>query len=168
MTGTGHQVTLQQRWSVLYWVGTWREDLEELSVRIAGAADAEAISALLFAFNGEALDTVALARRLVEVGETETVFLAGREAEPAGLLVLRTVPTLSGPEDWAEITEMYVREGARRRGVGRTLVEAALDYARRRGCTEVHLLVDPENQPALAFYRALGFCHDSWEMRQRL
>lgn len=148
--------------------------MEEVSVRIAGAWDAAArrdaavISALLFEFNGEALDAEALARRLQEVAGLETVFLVEGKQEPLGLLVLRTVPTLSGPGDWAEITELYVREGARRRGAGRALVEAALDYARRRGCTEVHLLVDPENEPALAFYGALGFCRDSWEMRRYL
>ncbi|MFN2290939.1 MAG: hypothetical protein ACK2UC_07110 [Anaerolineae bacterium] len=32
----------------------------------------------------------------------------------------------------------------------------------------LHLLVDPENEAALAFYEALGFCRDSWEMRRAL
>lgn len=166
-----------------------REELvEEVRVRIAGAGDAAmqdaaardaaaqdaaareagAISALLIEFNGEGLDARALARRLVEVRGLETVFLAERGDEAVGLLVLRTAPTLSSPEDWAEVTEMYVRPGSRRRGAGRALARAALEYARQRGCTEVHLLVDPENEPALAFYRAMGFCQDSWEMLRRL
>jgi len=152
--------------------------MEEVRVRIAGgqdtgagdaaARDAGAISALLFEFNREGLEAEALARRLVEVRGLETVFLAERSHEPLGVLVLRTVPTLSEPEDWAEITELYVRPAARRQGIGRALMGAALEYARRRGCTEIHLLVDPENEPALAFYRATGFHQDSWEMRRRL
>ncbi|MEJ2211059.1 MAG: GNAT family N-acetyltransferase [Anaerolineae bacterium] len=144
-----------------------------MKVRIAGAGDAPerdaaAISALLFEFNGEGLDAEALARRLVEVRGLETVFLAERGREAVGLLVLRTVPTLSDAEDWAEITELYVRREARRQGVGRALMQAAIEYARRQGCAEIHLLVDPENESALAFYRATGFCQDSWEMRRRL
>lgn len=157
--------------------------MEEVRVRIAGVdhaaardaaapdasvQDAGAISAMLFEFNGEGLDAGALARRLVEVRGLETVFLAEQGNEALGLLVLRTVPTLSDPQDWAEITELYVRPAAQCRGVGRALMAAALEYARHRGCTEVHLLVDPENEPALAFYRALGFCQDSWEMRRQI
>lgn len=96
----------------------------------------------------------------------ETAFLGEWEGEAAGLLVLRTVPTLSGADDWAEITEMYVRPQFRRRGIGRALVEAALDCGRRRGCREFHLLVDPSNEAGQAFYAKLGFRVDSWEMRR--
>ena len=63
---------------------------------------------------------------------------------------------------------MFVRPGARRQGVGRALMEAAVEYARGRGCAVVHLLVDPENEPAQAFYRAAGFERDSCEMQRRL
>jgi ribosomal protein S18 acetylase RimI-like enzyme len=47
-------------------------------------------------------------------------------------------------------------------------MEAAMEYGRQRGCTEMHLLIDPENQVGLSFYKALGFRRDSWEMRRRL
>jgi ribosomal protein S18 acetylase RimI-like enzyme len=138
------------------------------AVRVARCADAPAISGLLYEFNGEALSSKELARRMEQVEGLETVFLGELGGLPVGLLVLRTVPTLSGPEDWAEVTELYVRPASRRRGVGRALVGAATQFARRRGCSEVHLLVDPENMAALSFYQALGFQRDSWEMRQRL
>lgn len=83
-------------------------------VRIADATDAVAISDLLFEFNGEGLPAADLAQRMAEVQGLETVFLGEWGGELAGLLVLRTAPTLSGPEDWAEITELYVRpEGGR-------------------------------------------------------
>ncbi len=101
-----------------------------------------------------------------EVQGLETAFLGEWEGEAAGLLVLRTAPTLSGAEDWAEITEIYVRPQFRRRGIGRALAEAALEYGRKRGCREFHLLVDPSNETGQAFYAALGFQVDSWEMRR--
>lgn len=135
--------------------------MQEVGVRRAGAVDAAAISALLLEFNGEALASEVLGQRMAAAEGSETVFLAEQATKPVGLLMLRIVPTLSGPQDWTEITEMYVSEAARRQGVGRALVETALDYARGQGCTEVHLLVDPGNKPTLAFYRALGFWQDS-------
>ncbi len=90
-----------------------------VSVRIAGLGDAEAISNLLFEFNGEGLSPDELAGRMAEVEGLETVFVGEWHGSPAGLLVLRTAPTVSGPEDWAEITELYVRPGARRPAAGR-------------------------------------------------
>ncbi len=140
----------------------------DLVVRIGVVADAPSISNLLYEFNGEALSPSALAERMQEVQDLEAAFLAELDGTAVGLLVLRTVPTLSDPQDWAEITEMYVRPNSRRRGVGRALIEAAIKHARRHGCTEVHLLVDPANRTGLSFYEAVGFSRDSWEMRREL
>ncbi len=136
------------------------------TVRAAGPADAPAVAALLIEFNGEGLPAEALARRMEEVQGLETAFLGEWDGEAAGLLVLRIAPTLSGAEPWAEITEMVVRPQFRRRGIGRALVEAALDCGRQRGCREFHLLVDPSNLAGQAFYTELGFQADSWEMRR--
>jgi len=142
--------------------------MDELVTRIADIADASSISNLLHEFNGEALPPPALVERMQEVQDLETAFIADLDGAAAGLLVLRTVPTLSDSQDWAEITEMYVRPALRRRGVGRVLIEAAIEHARRHGCTEVHLLVDPANKTAIAFYEAVRFCRDSWEMLREL
>jgi ribosomal protein S18 acetylase RimI-like enzyme len=142
--------------------------MDEPAVQIATPADAPSISDLLYEFNGEALPPAELAERMEQAQGLETVFLGELAGRLAGLLVLRTVPTLSEPEDWAEITELYVRPAARRRGVGKALVEAVIQYAQSRGCTQVHLLFDPENRAALSFYTAVGFHRDSWEMRRRI
>ena len=138
------------------------------TVRIAGPSDASRLSALLYAFNGEALAPEELAQRMLQARGLETAFLGELDGVLAGILVLRTVPTLSGPEDWAEITELYVQPSGRRRGVGTALVEAAAEVARDRGCSELHLLVSPGNTPALSFYETVGFSRDSWDMRRRL
>lgn len=46
---------------------------------------------------------------------------------------------------------------AQGRGAGRRLVQAALDSLAAAGCAGVHVGVDPRNEPALGFYRRLGF-----------
>ena len=142
--------------------------MSHVTIRAAGTPDAAAVSALLCEFNGEGLSPQALTRRMGEVGDLETAFVGAWDDLAAGVLVLRTAPTLSGPDDWAEITEMYVRPSFRRRGIGRALVEAAVAHGRERGCRELHLLVDPQNVEAQAFYRALGLELDSWEMKREL
>jgi ribosomal protein S18 acetylase RimI-like enzyme len=133
---------------------------------IGGPADVPAICDLLYEYTGEALPAKDLARRLEEARGLETVFLAEVDGTLAGLLVLRTVPTLSGAGGRVEITELYVRPGARRRGVGTALVNAAVEYSRSCNRTGMHLLVDPANEGAHCFYGTLGFRRDSWDMRR--
>jgi ribosomal protein S18 acetylase RimI-like enzyme len=136
--------------------------------RIATPADAAAISSLLFEFNQEALSPEELGQRMEQARGLETVFLGELDGGLAGLLVLRTAPTVASAQDWAEITELYVQPASRRRGVGKALIDEALAHARDLGCTEVHLLVDPKNTPALSFYQAVGFHRGSWELVQEL
>jgi len=137
-------------------------------VRRAGLEDAGVVHTLLFEFNGEALQPGALARRMLQVTGLETLFLAEQGGIPAGLLVLRIVPTISDAEDCAEITELYVRAPFQRQGIGTALVCAAVEHGRERGCVELSLLVDPANVEAQAFYQAVGFCRDSCRMRRRV
>ena len=60
---------------------------------------------------------------------------------------------------WVE--DMVVSGDYRGTGLGRTLLEAALEWARGKGATRAQLLVDMENQPAIGYYRHLG-----WETTQ--
>jgi len=59
----------------------------------------------------------------------------------------------------ARLYSIAVDPGARGQGLGRRLVEAALDLARERGAGILRLEVRVDNASAIALYRALGF-HD--------
>jgi ribosomal-protein-alanine N-acetyltransferase len=59
--------------------------------------------------------------------------------------------------DEAEILNLAVAQGSRRRGEGGTLLEAALEQFRARGVTRVFLEVRDSNAAALAFYGKHGF-----------
>lgn len=59
--------------------------------------------------------------------------------------------------DEGSITNIAVRPDLRRRGLGRTVVEALLDRAQAAGVVNVYLEVRVSNEPALALYRSLGF-----------
>lgn len=84
--------------------------------------------------------------------EADGVFGFLVEAEdPAGVLICRKVATE------AEILTVGVAPWARRRGVGRALMVAAIGVAQASGACEVFLEVDVDNAPAVTLYEGLGF-----------
>jgi ribosomal protein S18 acetylase RimI-like enzyme len=66
----------------------------------------------------------------------------------------------TGADDcWLE--DLFVADRARRSGLGRALVDAALDRARERGCGRIELDVDDDNEAAIALYESMGFSFKS-------
>ena len=132
----------------------------DASVRLAGPDDAEAIAQLLHDFNGEFGDPtpgpVVLAdrvRRLLVDGDV-TVLLGGAAH---GVAVLRFRPSFwTGALD-CYLEELYVVPDRRGQGLGRALMEAAIDHARRKGATHMDLGTGEEDVAARALYEGLGF-----------
>lgn len=93
-------------------------------------------------------------RELLAAGEI-TVLLAGNG--PHGLAVLRFRPSL-----WTEalecyLAELYVVPDRRRGGLGRALMEAAIELARREGADYMDLGTSEDDVAARALYESLGF-----------
>ena len=55
---------------------------------------------------------------------------------------------------------LMVAVSHRRRGIGRALLEAAVEWARGAGVRKLELHVFPYNEPALALYEAFGFLRE--------
>ena len=60
--------------------------------------------------------------------------------------------------DEGQITNVATHPAARRRGYARAVLAALFAEARRRGVASVTLEVRASNAPAIALYRAFGFC----------
>jgi ribosomal protein S18 acetylase RimI-like enzyme len=130
-------------------------------VRRAGAADAKAVGRLLHDFNTEFDDVTpgpkALADRVVRLlaGGDTIVLLAG--SGPDGLAVLRFREAI-----WMEalecyLSELYVVPERRGRGIGRALMEAAMEVAREQGAAYMDLGTSEDDVAARALYESLGF-----------
>jgi GNAT superfamily N-acetyltransferase len=103
---------------------------------------------------------LASVERIAAGDDGEFLLVAAGGDEPEGVCQVRfrwSVWT-SSPDCWIE--DVFVRERARRSGLGRALVEAAIERARARGCARVELDVDEVNLGALALYHSLGFAGD--------
>ncbi len=131
------------------------------TIRRADVADAEAIGRLLHDFNSEFDESTPGPRRLAErvrqlITEGEiTVLLAG--AGPDGVAVLRFRPSIwtQGLESY--LAELYVVPDRRGQGLGRALMEAAIDLARREGADYMDLGTGEDDVAARALYESLGF-----------
>ena len=133
----------------------------DLAVRRAQRADAEAIARLLHDFNTEydehSPGVAALSDRFRQLlGTDETTVLLGGAA-PDGLVVLRFRPAI-----WTEALECYVAElyvvpDRRGQGLGRALMEAAIEFARNEGATYMDLGTGEDDTAARRLYESLGF-----------
>jgi ribosomal protein S18 acetylase RimI-like enzyme len=131
---------------------------------VAAPADAEEVVRLLAGFRdwmAKSEPTTASIAATVEtlLGDEATELLL---ADPdgtgaAGICQLRfRLSVWTGAQDcWLE--DLYVEQGARRRGLGAALVAAAIERASAHGCGRIELDVNEDNEAALALYEAMGF-----------
>lgn len=92
-------------------------------------------------------------RQAVEVGNLE-VLAARMEERMVGVAVLAYRLNVSAAGLFASIEDLYVRPESRRRGVGRTLLEAVAERCNIRGVSYVEAQVEDD---AAAFYAAAGY-----------
>ncbi len=131
------------------------------SVRQAGRADADAIGRLLHDFNTEFEDVTpgpeALAERMAElIAEGEMVVLLAGDG-PDGLAVLRFRRSIWTPGLECYLAELYVAPALRGRGLGRELMQRALQVARERGADYIDLVTGEDDAAARSLYESLGF-----------
>jgi GNAT superfamily N-acetyltransferase len=133
----------------------------EIQVRRATVEEAPAIARLLHEFNLEFLEPspgveplAENVRRLLEAGEI-TALLAGEG--PDGLALLRFRPALWSSGLEAYLQELYVVPGRRGRGIGRELLQSAIDCARQSGADGIDLNTGETDTVARALYESMGF-----------
>lgn len=137
------------------------------SVREAGEQDEAILCELLEAYHdwnsarihrtfGETYESQAFLaadiETLVEGDGGHVWFLAEKETNPAGCLLLsRAGDTVS------ELKRVYVQPSYRGEGIGRTLVETAIETAKEHDDTSIRLSTGPHSKEAHSLYETLGF-----------
>jgi ribosomal protein S18 acetylase RimI-like enzyme len=85
------------------------------------------------------------------------VLVAVVDGEIAGYVTLKPATELQASDHVLHVAGLAVAEAARRRGVGRALMDAAVDEARRRGARRLTLRVLAPNLAARTLYERSGF-----------
>jgi ribosomal protein S18 acetylase RimI-like enzyme len=132
-----------------------------VSVRRATPEDAAEVGRLFYEFNTEFSEEtpgpdVAAKRyaRLMESGDA-VVLLIG--TGPDGFAQLRFRPSVYSEGLDAYLEELYVVPTKRGRGLGRALLEAAMDAAREEGATFIELGTSEDDVAARGLYESAGF-----------
>jgi ribosomal protein S18 acetylase RimI-like enzyme len=130
-------------------------------IRAGSAEDADAIGDLLHAFNSEfdsptpgAKAVAERVRELIQSGAA-TFLLVG--SPPVGVAVLRFREAIFHDKLDAYLEEFYVAPDHRGRGLGRALLERALDTARERGAVRIDLGTAASDRAARHLYESFGF-----------
>jgi GNAT superfamily N-acetyltransferase len=130
-------------------------------VRVAGSDDIAAIALLRSLWTGVDDDPEFAQRMshwLASEGDRRTTWLAWLGARPIGMASLfeyRRMPRPGSSDSrWGYLSNMFVTEDFRIRGVGSALLAAIIQTARDRAYAR--LVLSPSDQ-AVAFYQRVGF-----------
>jgi ribosomal protein S18 acetylase RimI-like enzyme len=142
-----------------------RQETEDdaVIVRRATPGDADAVARLLHDFQREfdepSPGVEALTERYEELirNRDMTVLLAG--GGPDGFAQIRYRPWVysAGPNAHSYLEELYVVPDLRGQGIGRSLLDAAMDMARNEGATQMELGTSEDDKAARALYESAGF-----------
>jgi GNAT superfamily N-acetyltransferase len=139
----------------------------DITIRRPTADDSHAIAAILrelgwFAYMREESpgDTAARVARHMEMctdNESHTVLVA--EYSPGavvGYVAVHWLPYMMhlGPEGF--VSELFVLQPERGKGIGRSLLDAVEEHARERGCSRLHLITGRQRD-SFGFYQELGW-----------
>jgi GNAT superfamily N-acetyltransferase len=137
-------------------------DLPDVVVRVAATGDIGAIASLRSVWSAGAGADPDFEKRMATwltlEGERRTTWLATLGGSPVGMASLfeyRRMPRPGRPDSrWGYVSNMFVREDSRNRGIGSALLTTIVTAADERAYAR--LVLSPSAR-ALPFYRRAGF-----------
>ena len=129
----------------------------ELTISIAVADDAPTIAKLNLLFNEVDESANAIVARMSDPNCVETVILAKVADKAVGFALVRVVPSVLYSTPHAELTELYVMDDYRQRGIASELITFAEQVAAQKGARSILVQTGDDNLPALALYKKYGY-----------
>ncbi len=132
-----------------------------IEIREAVEGDAEALSPLMEQLMRRPATPEQIRSRLHRLAGTDRVLVAVVDGRVVGLAGLDYAWLFHADLPTARLMSIVVDEAFRGRGIGRRLVEAAVEQARAWGCDRLELTSRLERVEAHSFYESVGFTHVS-------
>ena len=139
-----------------------------MKLRLATPDDSHDLARLNAEFNEVHVLPAQLSSRLENPHRVETPIVAEVDNGIVGFASLRLVSCLFYDTPHAELTELFVQEAYRRRGIGRALIAHAERLACEGDATELLVLTGFTNHEAQSLYHAMGYEDDDLAMSKTL
>ena len=142
--------------------------MDKVIITIASTDDAHEIACLNLLFNEATDPAEAIAARMNDPACVETVILAKFGREVVGFALVRVVPCVLYEDHHAELTELYVMDAYRKRGIAGKLLSFAEKIAIQKGAQSILVQTGDENVAALSLYRKHGYMDYDLTLKKRL
>ncbi|WP_018759750.1 GNAT family N-acetyltransferase [Paenibacillus terrigena] len=129
-------------------------------IRKAKKSDITVLSHLMEELSGKPISHEDMNNRLkvVEESSTDTIFVYEKDSEIQATLVFRIRENIREVSRYGEICIIIVRSSAKRRGIGRQLMDFAEHLAKELGCKGTYLISGfGRKAEAHQFYLDLGY-----------
>lgn len=84
---------------------------------------------------------------------TAEIWVADRRGRVVGMVTVQLVASTAEGAFSGWVEDLVVSSAYRRRGLGKALLNSAVNWAKDQGASRIQLLADSRNVPALIFYR---------------
>lgn len=135
--------------------------MDQIDYRAARVYDAPELKRLNDLFNGEGCNTLEDVEDSLKHNEREIVCVAANENNLIGFCCGQIFKSMCYPTYCAEITELFIMEGNRRQGIGRSLLQFTEDILIKRGVRHFHVLTGDKNIAAQELYHSRGYMDTS-------
>jgi ribosomal protein S18 acetylase RimI-like enzyme len=95
------------------------------------------------------------------------IYLATSHQRIVGFIAFSTRTVVRYPKPIVEIEEFYVVPELRRKGIGKQLMQPALDYSGHHGCQYIFLASSKDRLPAHKFYKSFKFDEYAFHYRRK-
>ena len=140
----------------------------EITISLASIHDASDIAKLNRLFNEVDESPEAIAARMSDPNCVETVILAKVDDATVGFALIRVVPSVLYATPHAELTELYVMDDYRQRGIASELIAFAEQVAAQKGARSILVQTGDDNVPALSLYHKHGYEEYDLTLRKAL
>jgi len=132
-----------------------------LMIRPAQPSDAAELHKLNELFNGEGTNTLIDIEGKLNSSREELIYVADDGEKLVGFCCGHIISSICYPGDYAEITELYVIDEFRRKGIGKQLIHFIEERLEELGARHFHILTFKDNSAAIALYLSCGYAKTS-------
>lgn len=139
----------------------------DVSVRLACLTDAEGLSRLNQEFNGGDKRPPAKIIEGLSINHNELIVVAEIAGKIVGFGCVQIFYSFCYEEPHGEITELYVEEAARRKGIAIALISFLEENLRTRGVRSMKVLTGRSNNAAIKTYELCNYVKDDEQLLKK-